>query len=96
MTNPKRKFRLSNAFKRDLKKHHLALIGEAWTEISDCLLNAKTIPPKYQDHSLSGNWDTFRDCHVQPDLVLIYKIIHENQTEIVELHRLNSHSEIFG
>lgn len=96
MTNPKRKFRLSNSFKRDLKKHHLALVSEAWTEISDCLLNAKPIPSKYLDHSLSGNWDAFRDCHVQPDLVLIYKIIQENQLEIVELHRLNSHSEIFG
>lgn len=33
-----RKFEMSNAFKRDLKKHHLALIGEAWTEVANCLL----------------------------------------------------------
>lgn len=87
----KRKFDLSKSIKRDLKKHYLALVGEAWTEISDCLLNAKPIPEKYKDHALTGNWVGFRDCHVKPDLVLIYKIV----DDVVELHRLNTHSELF-
>lgn len=86
------KFSMSNAFKRDLKKHYLALIGEAWTQVSDCLLNNKPMPEKYQDHALTGNWQGFRDCHLKPDLVLIYRIV-DNE---IELHRLNSHSEIFG
>lgn len=86
------KFSMSNAFKRDLKKHYLALIGEGWTQVSDCLLNNKPIPEKYQDHALTGNWQGFRDCHLKPDLVLIYRIV-DNE---IELHRLNSHSEIFG
>ncbi|WP_258556912.1 type II toxin-antitoxin system YafQ family toxin [Moraxella lacunata] len=70
----------------------MALIGEAWTEVSDCLLNAKPIPQKYQDHSLQGDWAGFRDCHIKPDLVLIYKI----NDGVVELHRLATHSELFG
>lgn len=88
----KRHFAIANSFKRDLKKHHLALIGEAWTEVSDCLLNAKPIPEKYQDHPLTGNFSGFRDCHIKPDLVLIYKIV----DDVVQLHHLNTHSEIFG
>lgn len=46
---------------------------------------------KYVDHPLSGNWNGFRDCHVKPDLVLIYRI-HEN---ILQLARIGSHSDIF-
>ncbi|STZ08021.1 mRNA interferase YafQ [Moraxella caprae] len=88
----KRSFEMGNPFKRDLKKHYLALIGEAWMEVSDCLLNAKPIPKKYQDHPLQGDWVGFRDCHIKPDLVLIYKI----NDEVVELHRLATHSELFG
>lgn len=83
---------LTNSFKRDLKKHYLALVSEAWTQVLDCLLNNKPIPEKYQDHALTGNWQGFRDCHLKPDLVLIYRIV-DNE---IELHRLNSHSEIFG
>lgn len=86
-----REFELSNAFKRDLKKHHLALIGTAWTVISDCLLHNKPIPSQYQDHALTGNWAGFRDCHIKPDLVLIYRIVDNT----VQLHRLNTHSELF-
>lgn len=88
----KRIFHLANSFKRDLKKHHLALIGAEWTEVSDCLLNEKPIPEKYRDHALTGNWKGFRDCHIKPDLVLIYRVINN----VVELHYLNTHSEIFG
>lgn len=88
----KRRFSVANSFKRDLKKYHLALIGEAWTDISNCLLNDLPMPEKYRDHDLTGNWKDFRDCHVQPDLVLIYRIV----GDVVELHRLNTHSELFG
>lgn len=88
----KRKFAMSGAFKRDLKKYYLFLIGEEWSEVSNCLLNALPIPEKYQDHPLQGNYKGFRDCHIKPDLVLIYRVVDDR----VELHRLNTHSELFG
>lgn len=88
----KRSFDMSNPFKRDLKKHYLMLIGESWTEVSNCLLNAQPLPEKYKDHPLTGHWHGFRDCHIKPDLVLIYKIVDET----VQLHRLGTHSELFG
>lgn len=57
------------------------------------LQNNQPLPEKYQDHPLKGNFKGFRDCHIKPDLVLIYKITDD---DILELHYLNSHSEIFG
>jgi mRNA interferase YafQ len=48
------------------------------------------LPPKYNDHALAGKFKDFRDCHLKPDLVLIYRV---NEEE-VELARLGSHSEL--
>lgn len=88
----RRRFEMSNAFKRDLKKHYLSLVSVDWAIVSDCLLKGYEIPEKYKDHPLQGDWVGFKDCHIKPDLVLIYKIVGDT----VELHRLNSHSELFG
>lgn len=87
-----RDFYLTNGFERDVKKHHLALVSQAWADIVNCLATNSPMPEKYKDHALTNNWAGFRDCHVKPDLVLIYKIV----DNVVELHHLNSHSEIFG
>lgn len=89
--NDERAFHVTNAFKRDLKKHHLALIGKAWADVIQCLATNTTMPAKYRDHALSGDFVGFRDCHIKPDLVLVYRIT-ENA---VELHRLGTHSELF-
>ncbi len=78
-------------FKRDLKKHYSELINPAWIEVIHCLLNDENLPLKYKDHALSGNLKGFRDCHIKPDLVLIY----EKQGDDLILHRLGTHSELF-
>ncbi len=49
------------------------------------------LPEKYVDHALSGNWQGYRDCHIKPDLVLIYKI--DNGS--LKLARIGAHSELF-
>ena len=49
------------------------------------------LPAKYVDHPLRGEWKDFRDCHVKPDLVLIYRMI---GTDALQLTRLGSHSEL--
>ena len=46
---------------------------------------------KYKDHALTGNYKGFRDCHIKPDLVLIYRV----QSDTVDLVRLGSHSAVF-
>ena len=49
------------------------------------------LPAKYADHALGGEWKDFRDCHVKPDLVLIYR---KTGNDLLQLVRLGSHSEL--
>jgi mRNA interferase YafQ len=48
---------------------------------------------KHRDHGLSGEWIDHRECHLKPDLLLIYR---KPDAEILQLVRLGSHSELFG
>lgn len=52
-----------------------------------------TLPEKYFDHHLSGNYKGYRECHVEPDWLLIYKV--ENETLTLVLFRTGSHSDLF-
>ena len=65
-------------------------IIEVGSVISE-LQKGQTLEEKYVEHPLSGNWNQFRDCHIKPDLVLIYRI-NEN---ILQLARIGSHSDVF-
>jgi mRNA interferase YafQ len=49
------------------------------------------LPEKLHDHALAGEWKDHRDCHVRPDLVLIYRLPDAHRIELV---RLGSHSEL--
>ena len=80
----------SSAFKRDFKKH--GDIDTGLIEVLYKLLNDEVLPDKYRDHSLTGDWLGYRECHVKPDLLLIYKQSDENT---LRLARLGSHSELF-
>ena len=51
------------------------------------------LPPSLRDHPLSGDYAGYRDCHVEPDLVLIYRIV-QNQLQLI-CARLGSHSDLF-
>lgn len=75
----------------DLKKHHLELVHPAWAEVFNCLLNDVQLPEKYCDHALKGNLTGSRDCHIKPDLVLIYEKPDANTLLLI---RLGSHSEL--
>ncbi len=83
-----RKVRRTRSFDKDFKK---AELSEGLIEILYCLVKDQAMPEKYRDHALTGNYKGYRDCHVKPDLVLIYRI----DENVVELVRLNSHSEVF-
>lgn len=82
----------TNQFKRDIKKQVLELATPAWAEVLYCLCNDLVLPKRSHDHVLTGNWVGCRDCHVKPDLVLIY----EYQNNDLILHRLGTHSELFS
>ena len=87
-----RKILAESQFKRDIKKQFLELITPAWAEVLHCLCSDIVWPEKYCDHGLTGEWEGFRDCHIKPDLVLIYA----KQEDYLQLVRIGSHSELFG
>ena len=79
-------------FRRDVKKQWDELISPDWATGIYYLINDHEIPKKYRDHALSGEWSGFRECHIKPDLLLIY----ESGEDFIQLVRLGSHSELFG
>ncbi|MGA2903382.1 MAG: type II toxin-antitoxin system YafQ family toxin [Candidatus Korobacteraceae bacterium] len=79
-------------YKRELKGRHRASLDEALLEIVGLLTEDTPLAPRHYDHSLSGDWKDHRDCHIKPDLVLIYR---KPDAETLELVRLGSHSELF-
>lgn len=58
------------------------------------LAEEKELAPKYRDHSLVGKWISFRECHIEPDWLLVYRI--ENDTLVLTLARTGTHSDIFN
>lgn len=83
----------STQFKKDFKKitkmpiSDILEVGNIISQLQRC----ESLKSKNVDHPLSGNWLGFRDCHIKPDLVLIYRIA--NNT--LQLARIGTHSEIF-
>jgi mRNA interferase YafQ len=58
--------------------------------ILELLANDLPLPPHNRDHTLSGDWSGYRECHVRPDLLLIYDKPDDDQLRLV---RLGSHSD---
>lgn len=84
----------STKFQKDIKRaekrgYNLSLI----TDVIKILANGEVLPVKYKDHELSGNIKGFRECHITPDWLLIYKI--SDQELILYLTRTGTHSDLF-
>jgi mRNA interferase YafQ len=82
-------------FKRDYKRegkgrHRVTLDEDLFTVVED-LANDMVLDQKFRDHALTGEWKDNRDCHIKPDLVLIYQ---KPDAETLRLVRLGSHSEL--
>ena len=85
---------VSSKFKRDYKLakrrgYDISLLKKA----VDMLADGDTLPDKYHDHALSGEYAGYRECHLQPDWLLIYRI--EKDLLILGLTRTGSHSDLF-
>ena len=85
---------ITNQFKKDLKKfnRNQKVIQELDSVVRK-LLHEKILEPKYCDHPLTGQWKTSRDCHIRPNILLIYRI--EKKSKVLILERLGSHAELF-
>lgn len=92
-----RTIKASTAFKRDLKREstglHKTTLNADLKALLDSLVNDLPLEPHYRDHDLKGNWIGYRECHVKPDLLLIYKSVDK---DTLRLARLGSHSQLFG
>ena len=78
-------------YRREAKGVHRKTLATDFMSIITVLANDETLEEKHRDHELSGNWKDHRDCHVRPDLVLIYR---KPTNTVLQLVRLGSHSEL--
>jgi len=62
------------------------------SDVLACLIADKVLPERNCDHVLNGNWAMYRECHIKPDLLLIYR---KPDKHTLQLARLGSHSELF-
>ena len=87
----------STAFKRDYKRElrgaHRATLEADIRSVLIMLASDQPLEARYRDHDLSGSWAGYRDCHIKPDLLLIYR---KTDGDTLRLARLGSHSELFG
>ena len=86
---------LSSKFKRDLKKIKKQRTDIAKLDAVIALLqNEKALPNRHQDHELVGNWRGYKECHISPDWLLIYKVV-DGSVRLLRLSRTGSHSDLF-
>ena len=78
-------------FKREAKGQHRLVLDDSLLAVLKLLIADKPVPAKYRDHPLSGDWADHRDCHIKPDLVLIYRL---PDADTLQLVRMGSHSEL--
>lgn len=82
----------SKQYKKALKKLDKADI-QAVEIVLGCLANDEILEPKYKDHKLKGEFEGFRECHIKPDLLLIYE--KREKLLILKAIALGSHSALF-
>jgi mRNA interferase YafQ len=91
-----RRIERATAFKRDYRRvkaiSRYRDLDERLVAALEILADDRPLPPRYRDHALSGDWSGYRDCHLWPDLLLIYG---QPAPDLLRLVRLGSHSDLF-
>lgn len=91
MRTIKRTARFKRDYKRESRGRHRSTLDQDLRDLLSLLIADAPLPAKYQDHPLKGEWRDHRDCHLKPDLILLYR---KPDAETLELVRLGSHSEL--
>ena len=82
----------SGQFKRDIKRVEKRGKDMAkFKALARLLIAADPLPIRYRDHPLKGEWTSFRDAHIQPDWLLIYKI----DGDVLRFERTGTHADLF-
>ena len=85
----------TTAFRKDYKLAMKRGMNMALLEtVIELLAMGNALPPEHRDHELSGNWKGHRECHIQSDWLLIYRI--EADVLVLTLARTGTHSDLFG
>ncbi len=91
-----RTIEFTSKFNKDYKREKRGALGQSLQAdlqpVIELLAADIPLPIRNRDHPLQGKWAGFRDCHVRPDLVLIYR---KYEPCMLEFTRLGSHSELF-
>ena len=91
MREIERTSRFKHDYKRETKGRHRSTLDESLVAVLRSLVADMPLPERYRDHALTGDWSGYRDCHIKPDLVLIYE---KPDADTLRLIRLGSHSEL--
>jgi mRNA interferase YafQ len=91
MRTIRRTSRFKRDYKREAKGQHRMTLDKDLLAVVSLLVADTLLPEKYRDHAMTGDWKDHRDCHIKPDLLLIYR---KPDDETLELVRLGSHSEL--
>jgi mRNA interferase YafQ len=83
--------RFKRDYRREKSSSHGKKLDTLLMEVVNLLASDATLPRSKFDHPLSGEWSDHRDCHIRPDLILIYR---KPNSRTLELVRLGSHSEL--
>ncbi len=83
---------LSSSFRKSFKKLSKSDVLKA-NKVINTLLKGKKLDKKYKNHSLNGSLKDFNECHIKPDLLLIYRYFN-NELELY-LYNIGSHSDLF-
>lgn len=90
-----RMIKQTGQFKRDLKREskgrHCSTLEEPLMQVLTALASDEPLAQNHYDHALTGEWKDCRDCHIKPDLVLIYQKKDEDNLFLI---RLGSHSKL--
>ncbi|MDO4607903.1 MAG: type II toxin-antitoxin system YafQ family toxin [Clostridia bacterium] len=90
----KYEIKFTNQFKKDLKlAKKQGKDTEKLFEAIEMLANGEALPAKYRDHDLTGDYKGCRECHIEPDWLLVYEIVED--VLVLMLYRIGSHSELF-
>jgi mRNA interferase YafQ len=88
-------FHLATKFKRDVKKcQRQNKDMSKFKTITELLELGQPLPYHNRDHELTGNWKGYRECHITPDWLLVYRVYEDEKT--IELARMGSHSDLFS
>ena len=84
----------AKSFRKDYKKLSKSEVEDT-DKVIKKLLNNENLEAKYNDHDLHGNYEGYRECHVRPDLLLVYKRLITGELLVLTVYRINSHTNIF-